>query len=111
MPTTLPITPDSVTRTTLDNGLIVLVKYNPNNASVTLRGRLRAGGMYDSPKAAGLGYFTSRALQRGTRKRTFQKLNEELDRAGMSFGVGAGMETTSFGGTSLVEDVDHLLAI
>ncbi len=111
MSTTLPITPETVARTTLDNGLVVLVKNNPNNASVTLRGRLRAGGLYDSDKTAGLAHFAAAAFQRGSRKRTFRKLNEELDRAGMSFGVGAGMETIGFSGKSLVEDFDHLLDI
>lgn len=106
---TLPITPETVTRVTLDNGLTILVKDNPTNASVTLRGRLRAGGVFDTPQTAGLARLTTAALQRGTRKRTFQQLNEELDRYGMSFGIGAGTETIGFGGRALVEDFDRLL--
>lgn len=111
MTTTLPITPETITRVTLDNGIVVLVRDNPNNPSVTLRGRIRAGGLYDTDKTAGLAHLTAAALQRGTRKRTFQKLNDELDRNGMSFGVGAGMETIGFGGKALVEDFDRLLDI
>ncbi len=107
--TTLPITPETITRVKLDNGLTILVRDNPNNASVTLRGRLRAGGLYDTDKTSGLAHFTVAALQRGTRKRTFQRVNEELDQRGMSFGVGAGMETIGFSGKSLVEDFDQLL--
>lgn len=111
MPTTIPITPDTVTRATLDNGLIVLVKTNRNNPSITLRGRIKAGGIFDDPKRAGLAHLTAAALVRGTRKRTFQLLNEEMDRAGMSFGVGAGMETVAFGGKALIEDFERLLDI
>ncbi len=111
MATTLSITPENVTRTTLDNGLVVLVKHNPNNPSVTLRGRVRAGGLYDTDKTAGLAHFAAAAFQRGTRKRSFQKLNDELDRAGMSFSLGAGMETIGFSGKSLTEDFDRLLDI
>ncbi len=107
--TTLPITPETITRVTLDNGLTILHKDNPNNPSITLRGRLRAGGLYDTDKAAGLAHLATAALQRGTRKRTFQKLNDELDRYGMAFGIGAGMETIGFSGKSLVEDFDRLL--
>jgi zinc protease len=107
--TTLPITPETITRVTLDNGMVILVKDNPNNASITLGGRLRAGGLYDTDRTSGLAHLTTAALQRGTRKRTFQKLNEELDRTGMSFGVGAGMETIGFSGKALVEDFDRLL--
>ena len=106
---TLPITPETITRVTLDNGIVVLVKDNPNNPSVTLRGRLRAGGLYDTDKTSGLAHLATAALQRGTRKRTFQKLNEELDRTGMSFGIGAGMETIGFSGKALIEDFDRLL--
>lgn len=106
---TLPITPETIKRVTLDNGIVVLLKDNPNNPSVTLRGRLRAGGLYDSDKTSGLAHLATAALQRGTRKRTFQKLNEELDRTGMSFGIGAGMETIGFSGKALIEDFDRLL--
>ncbi len=78
---------------------------------MTLRGRLRAGGLFDADKTAGLAHLTTAALQRGTRKRTFQKLNEELDRTAISFGVGAGMETIGFSGKALKEDFDRLLDI
>ncbi|MBI3914758.1 MAG: insulinase family protein [Chloroflexi bacterium] len=106
---TLPITPEAITRVTLDNGLTILVKDNPSNASVTMRGRIRAGGLYDAEKTLGLASLATAALIRGTRKRTFQKLNAELDRTGMSFGIGAGMETISFSGKCLVEDFDRWL--
>jgi zinc protease len=106
---TLPITPETITRTVLPNGLTLLVRDNPNNASVTLRGRLRAGALYDTERTLGLANLTTDALIRGTRKRTFRQLNEELDQFGMSFGVGAGRETISFGGKCLVEDFDRWL--
>ncbi|MCI0474869.1 MAG: insulinase family protein, partial [Anaerolineales bacterium] len=109
MNSTLPITPETITRVTLANGLTILVKDNPHNASVTLRGRMRAGGLFDVPQTNGLAHFATAALQRGTRKRTFQTLNEEMDRYGMSFGIGAGTETIGFSGKSLVEDFDRLL--
>ncbi|MCL4393398.1 MAG: insulinase family protein [Chloroflexi bacterium] len=105
---TLPITPETVQRVNLDNGLVVLLKSNPNNPSVTVRGRLKAGALYDTDKTSGLAHFAAAALVRGTRKRTFQKLNEELDRTGISFGVGAGMETIGFSGKALVEDANRL---
>ncbi len=109
--TTFPITPETVTRVVLDNGIVLLIKDNPNNPSITLRGRLRAGGLYDTDKTFGLAHLATAALVRGTRKRTFRKLNTELDRFGMSFGIGAGMETIGFNGKSLVEDFDRLLDV
>lgn len=106
-----PITPENVTRAELSNGIVILVKENHTNASVTLRGRLRAGSMYETDAAAGLADFTASSLQRGTKKYTFQQLNELYDSVGMSFGVGSGTETASFGGKALTEDFEGLLGI
>src|SRR5436309_115670 len=106
-----PITPENVTRAELSNGIVILVKENHTNASVTLRGRLRAGAMYETDAVAGLADFTASSLQRGTKKYTFQQLNELYDSVGMSFGVGSGTETASFGGKSLTEDFESLLGI
>lgn len=106
-----PITPENVTRAELANGIVILVKENHTNASITLRGRLRAGAMYESDATAGLAAFTASALQRGTKKYTFQQLNELYDSVGMSFGAGAGTEIATFGGKALTEDFETLLGI
>lgn len=108
---THPITPENVTRAELSNGITVLVKENHTNPSISLRGRLRAGGMYDTDATAGLASFSASALQRGTKKYTFQKLNELYDSAGMSFGASAGAEMATFGGKALTEDFEALLGI
>lgn len=108
---TPPITPENVTRVALDNGIVVLVKENHANASVSFRGRLRAGSMYDTDKTSGLAQLAASALSRGTRKFSFRKLNETFDRAGMSFGVGAGTESAGLHGRALVEDLDLFLTI
>lgn len=106
-----PITPENVTRAELSNGIVVLVKENHTNASITLRGRLRAGAMYETDTLAGLAAFTASSLQRGTKKFTFQQLNELYDGVGMSFGVGSSTEITSFGGKALSEDFENLFGI
>lgn len=108
---THPITPENVTRAELSNGIVVLVKENHTNASITMRGRMRTGAMYETDATAGLASFTASSLQRGTKKFTFQQLNELYDSAGMSFGVGSGTETGSFGGKALTEDFETLLGI
>jgi len=108
---TAPISPETVTRTVLANGIVVLMHPNPSNASVVVRGRLEAGSVQDTDATAGLASFTAAALQRGTVKRTFQQLNEEIDALGASFGVGAGQEAAGFGGRCLVEDLDAWLDI
>lgn len=108
---TFPISPENVRRVQLKNGIVVLVKENHSNASVSMRGRLRAGAMFESEKTSGLAQFTAAALQRGTRRYSFQKLNEQYDRLGMSFSVSAGTESAGFGGKSLTEDFEQLLEV
>jgi zinc protease len=108
---TLPITPENVTRVVLENGIVVLVKENHANASVSLRGRLRAGAMYETDRTAGLAQFTAAALNRGTGKYTFRRLNTTFDRVGMTLGAGAGTESASLYGKSLAEDFDLLLTM
>lgn len=106
-----PISSETVTRRVLRNGLTVLVMENHSNPAVTVRGRMSAGGLRDPGKSAGLATFTAAALNRGTRRYSFRQLNEEFDRLGLSFGVGAGLESAGFGGKSLAEDFDRLLGI
>lgn len=111
MTITLPITPETVTRATLDNGIVVLLKHNPHNPSVSLRGRLRAGALYDTDATSGLANFATFACARGTVRRKFQDLNTEMDRVAMSISFVAGMEMIGFGAKSLTADFDHLLDV
>ncbi len=108
---TAPISPENITRVVLGNGVVVLVKENHANPSVSFRGRLRAGAMYETDQTAGLAQFTGAALNRGTKKYTFQKLNETLDRVGMSLGAGAGVDYLGFSGKCLKEDLDLWLGV
>ncbi|MGE5141093.1 MAG: M16 family metallopeptidase [Rudaea sp.] len=106
-----PISPENITRVVLPNGISILVKENHANPSISVRGRLRAGAMYDSDKTAGLAQFTAAALNRGTDKYSFQKLNEVLDRSGMSLGAGAGVDYAGFYAKCLAEDLDLCLGL
>lgn len=108
---TFPISPENVTRVQLRNGIVVLVKENHSNASVSVRGRLRAGAMFETDATGGLAQFTAASLQRGTRRYTFQKLNELYDSLGMSLSVSAGTESAGFGGKALTEDFGRLLEV
>ena len=108
---TLPIAPETVTRTTLDNGIVLLLTPNPHNPSISIRGRLRAGALYDMEATSGLANFATIACARGTLRRTFQELNAEMDRAAMSLSFVAGMEMIGFGAKALTADFDHLLDV
>ncbi len=106
-----PISPETVVRTRLDNGLTVVVRDNPHNPSVVLRGRLHAGALYDTDETSGLSRLAVAAIQRGTPARSFRALGDELDRRGMSFSLSSGMENIGFGGRALSEDFGRLVTV
>ena len=102
---------DDITRVVLPNGITVLARANFNSPSVVISGYLYAGGLSDPDEKLGLADFVSSALMRGTQKRDFQKLYDELESVGASFGYSSGTHYTSLGGRSLAEDLPLLLDV
>ncbi len=103
--------PDDIQRYTLPNGIVVLVRENFTSPAVVVRGYLPAGACYERPERAGLAAFTAEAVTRGTAKRTFAHIYEEVESVGASFGVSSGIHATGFGGKSLAEDLPLVLDI
>ncbi len=103
--------PDDVLRTELPNGIVVLARANYNSPSVVVSGYLPAGGLFDEEKKLGLADFTASALMRGTAKRSFNRIFEELEAVGASLGFSGGTHTTGFSGRALVEDLPMLLGL
>jgi len=102
---------DDITRMVLPNGITVLTRPNFNSPSVVVSGFLYAGGLSDPDEKLGLADFVSSALMRGTQSRDFQKLYDELESVGASFGYNSGTNYANFGGRSLAEDLPLLLDI
>jgi zinc protease len=102
---------DDIHRVELPNGIVVLARANFNSPSVVISAYLCAGGLLDPDEKLGLADFVSSALMRGTRTRDFQKLYDELESVGASFGYNSGTHYTGFGGRSLVEDLPLLLDV
>ena len=103
--------PDDITRTELDNGIIVLARANFNSPSVMVRGYLPVGALFDSDEQLGLADFVSAALMRGTQERDFQQIYDELESVGASVSFSGGTHTTGFHGRSLAEDIDLLFGL
>lgn len=103
--------PDDVTRVELENGIVVLVRSNFNSPSVTISGYLCVGGLFDRDEKLGLADFTASALMRGTLKRDFRTLYDNLESVGAALGFSGGTHTTGFSGRGLREDLDLLLGI
>lgn len=102
---------DDIHRLVLPNGITVLSRANFNSPSVVVSGFLHAGGLLDPDEKLGLADFTSSALMRGTKTRNFQKLYDELESVGASFGYNSGTHFAGLGGRSLVEDLPLLLDV
>jgi len=103
--------PNDITRYELPNGIIVLVRENHSSPSVVVGGFLDVGACDERSEQAGLAAFTANTLMRGTAKRAFEQIYEELESVGASVGVSGGTHTTGFGTKSLVEDLPLALDI
>ena len=101
----------SATRHVFDNGLILLVQENHFNQTVAISGRLKAGGMHDSPDLCGCANFAANMLTRGTESRTWEEIAEVTESVGASLGFGGNTETVSIEGLSLAKDVDRVLDV
>jgi zinc protease len=103
--------PNDITRHELSNGIVILVHENHASPSVIVNGLVRVGAADERPEQAGLAAFTAAALTRGTARRTFAQIYEELESVGASAGISAGTYSTGFAGKSLAEDLPLVLDI
>ncbi len=101
--------PDTITRTTLDNGITVLVYENHAAQSVVIAGSLRSGSIYEDRRRSGLAGITADALMRGTQHRDFDAIHETLENIGADLSVDAGVHRTGFNGKALAEDLPVLV--
>ncbi|MBE0685061.1 MAG: insulinase family protein [Anaerolineaceae bacterium] len=100
---------DSIKRVVLPNGLIVLTKSDFNSPSVIISGYLNSGSIHDPVEKLGLSLFTSYALMRGSVFHRYRRIYNDLETAGATLGFSSSIQSTSFGGKSLVEDLPLLL--
>lgn len=103
--------PETITRTELPNGVVVLIRENHDSPSVVVAGYLWAGSLGEGAAQAGLSNLTSGMLMRGTEAKSFGQINEVLESVGAQFGFHSGVHTTGFGGKALAEDLGLLLDI
>lgn len=103
--------PDDIVRRELPNGIVLLVRSNYNSPSVVVNGYLVAGSLYDEDAKLGLAGFTADVLMRGTEKRSYYEIYDDLESAGASLHINGGTHTTGFGSKALAEDLDLLLEL
>lgn len=101
--------PNDIHREVLSNGITVITRSNFNSPSVVVSGFFDAGALFDPDAKLGLADFVTSALMRGTKKRTFDKIYQELESVGASLGFSSGVHKSGFNGRSLAEDLPLLL--
>ncbi len=103
--------PNDIVRHQLNNGVVVLVRENHTSPAVVVGGYLHVGAIDVPPEQAGLAAFTAAALMRGTQKRTFTQIYDEIEAVGAEASFSSGGHTTIFGAKSLAEDLPLVLDI
>src|SRR5258708_26428152 len=103
--------PETITRRTLSNGIVVLVRENDTSPSVVVDSDLRVGALWESRAQAGLASFTASAMMRGTERRSFAEIYEAIESVGASLSVSSGTHTSGFYGKALAEDLGLLLEL
>ena len=103
--------PDDITREVLPNGITILARSNFNSPTVSIRGYLPSGSIFDPDDKLGLSYLTANSLMSGTAHYDFQSLYNEIESVGAKIGFSSGTLTSAFSTHSLSEDLDLILGL
>ena len=112
--TTIPFAypgPDTIARTVLDNGLVVLARENHAAPLISLEGYLPAGSIHDPAGQAGLSTFVAGMLSRGSAGYDFDAFNEANEGVGANLTFASDKHMTNFSLSCLSEDFPRLLVI
>jgi zinc protease len=94
----------------LPNGMEVILQQNRSAPFVVTYGNIMAGPVFDPGGKAGLAAFTAEMVSRGTQKRTWQQIQEELEFVAAQLGFGTGQQVATVAGQCLKGDLPLLLA-
>ncbi len=93
----------SIEKHVLDNGLTVLTKQNHNNPIVSIGSFSLAGARFE--KRPGIANFVANMMPRGTRKRSGEKISQQLDTMGAEYSCSANHTRIESCMTVLSEDL------
>ena len=103
--------PDNIYQATLDNGLRVFVLENHASPSVVINGYVAGGAVYEAAAQAGLASMTAAVMRRGTKTRSFEAINEQVEAVGASFSIYSGRHAIGIDGKALAEDFALLVDV
>ncbi|HEY8487019.1 MAG TPA: pitrilysin family protein, partial [Limnochordales bacterium] len=100
-----------IVRSTLPNGLDVVVARRPRQPVVALNLLIPAGLAHDPPNLPGLAGFVADMLRQGTARRSAEAVAEDLEATGGRLGVSAGVEFTRLSGQWLSRDLERAVEL
>lgn len=103
--------PEDIARETLPNGITILARANFNSPTLSIRGYLPSGSIFDPDEKLGLSYLTANSLMSGTAHYDFQSLYNEIESVGAKIGFSSGTLTSAFSAHFLSEDLDLILSL
>ncbi len=103
--------PENITRKVLPNGITFLTRSNFNSPTVSIKGYLHSGSIFDPDEKLGLSYLTANCLMTGTSHHDFQTLYQEIESVGAQVGISSGTLTASFKAHCLSEDLRLILGL
>ena len=101
----------SPVRAVLDNGAVVLVQETSLTPAVTINATFQAGGIYEPDDLPGVAHLVGRVIDRGTTRRTADRIAEELDDRGVSLHVATTRHLLVLSCTCLADDFDDMLSL
>src|SRR5438270_3725329 len=102
---------DGYTTHRLANGMVVVAESIPSVRAAAFQFLLPAGAVSDPPEYQGAATVLEGLCYRGAGGRDTRALSDALDALGVQRGGGAELETTSFGGALLADNLDDALEI
>lgn len=103
--------PDDITRGELNNGITILTRSNFNSPTLSIKGYVHSGSIFDPDDKLGLSYLTAAGLMTGTAKRDFQSMYNEIESIGARVGFSSGTLITSFSAHCLSEDLLKIMKL
>jgi len=94
---------------TLKNGLVVMWIPDQTLPYVSMQLMIKTGSSQDPKGREGLAGFTAAMLEKGSKRRSAERISEDLEQIGAEFGVGVEPDYTMAGISSLSFDKDNTL--
>lgn len=82
--------------TALSNGLIIITHRIPHSAAASIGFWIRAGGRFETRENNGISHFLEHLLFKGTQKRSYYQIKEEIEGRGGSLNAFTAEEATCY---------------